>query len=195
MKIHRLAIVPLLFLASCGSDSAPQSSVPAAAPTRKKLSERLDENNGYKQDANGNWLPQNDRRSEYESKGKSQFANKDFKKQEYKAGDYAKKSWWGNKEYDRQAYAGETDGSRFQKSSALQGQGAREAANTTQISKGYDTGNYATGSAREANAAAIGKSTNDGIENRRKAFQQPEIIDWREQRSVTMVQSRGILGR
>ncbi len=180
-----------MFLASCGAESP----APTPAPARKKLSERMNENNGYKQDANGNWLPQNDRRSEYESKGKSQFADKDFKKQEYKAGDYAKKSWWGNKEYDRQEYAGQTDGSRFQKASALQGQGAREAKNTTQISQGYDTGSYATGSASEAGATAIKKSSNDNIENRRKAYQQPEIIDWREQRSVTMDQSRGILGR
>jgi hypothetical protein len=39
------------------------------------------------------------------------------------------------------------------------------------------------------------KSSNDGIENRRETFQPPEIIDWREQRSLSVDQSRGILGR
>ena len=196
MKIHRLALLlPWLAVAACAPDADSEKPVASAAPARKGLNERLNESNGYKKDADGNWVPQNDRRSQYESKGESQFARKNYKKQEYKTGDYTKKSWWGNKEYDRQAYAGDTDGSRFQKASALQGKGAREAATSADIPDNYDSGTYATDAANEAGTDAIKKTSNDAIENRRKLYKQPEIIDWREQRSLTLDQSKGILGR
>ncbi len=191
----RRFILPLsLLLAACGSDSGSRPSA-AAAPARQSLNERMSASNGYKQDANGNWVPQNDKRSSFESKGESNYAKKGYQKQVYKTGDYSKKSWWGNKQYDRKAYSGNTDGSRFQKTSGLQGQGAREAGNAARIPDPYATNTYATNAAREAGTDRLGKNPDAATENRRKVFQQPEIIDWREQRSVTMEQSKGILGR
>lgn len=193
MKTFRATVLlPLLLLASCASDSTPEKS--ATAPARKSLSERMNEKNGYKQDANGNWVAQSNRRSPYESKGETYDAKKDFKKQAYKTGDYAKKSWWGNKEYDRQSYTGNTDGSRFQKSSAMQGKGAREANTNVNIPDNYQTDDYATSAARETKSKQIAKTSNALIDNRQKVFQQPEIIDWRQQRTMTMDQSRGIMG-
>ena len=186
------ALLLALILASCAS--GPEKSTAAAAPARKSLSERLNQSNGYKQDANGNWKPQNDRRSEFESKGKSNFAGKDFNKQEYKAGDYAKKSWWGNKQYAPKSYSGNTDGSRFEKSSDQQGKGAREMNTTAKIPDNYQTDSYTTSAAREAGTAPLKKGSNAAIDKRQKVFQQPEIIDWREQRSLSVDQSKGILG-
>lgn len=185
-------LLPLLLLASCASDSSPEKSSP---PARKTLSERMNENNGYKQDSEGNWKSQNDRRSSYESQGETHDSKKDFKKQAYKAGDYTKKSWWGNKDYGRQTYEGNTDGSRFQKSSALQGKGANEGGTNANIPDNYQTNAYSTGAAREAGGKQIKKGSNTEIENRRSGYEQPEIIDWREQRSLSMDQSKGILGR
>lgn len=194
MKTHPAAflLAPVILLASCAGDSKPQAN---STPELKPLSQRMNENNGYVQDTKGNWKPRSDRRSEFEGRGASHFAGKDFKKQEYKAGDYAKKSWWGNKEYGRTAYSGNTDASRLQKSSALQGQGARESGSAANVQQDYRTGDYGTGSARESAAAPVQGSSVDRIENRRDSFEQPEIIDWREQRSVTMGESKSILGR
>ena len=93
------------------------------------------------------------------------------------------------------ATASNTDGSRFQKTSRLQGQGAREAGTNARIPDPYQTGTYATGAARETGATPIGISPNTEIDNRRKNYQQPEMIDWREQRSLTKDQATGILGR
>jgi hypothetical protein len=193
VKTLLILAAPVILSASCASDSGNTNS--AATAPRKSFTERMTEDNGYKQDSEGNWKPRSDKRSSFESQSESNFAGKDYKKQEYKAGDYAKKSWWGGKEYERQAYAGNTDGSRFQKNSDLQGKGARETATTLDTPDAYATNSYTTGAAREANAAAIKKTSNDEIENRRKVFDQPEIIGWREQRAMSMEQSKGLLGR
>ena len=192
MKILRLIVLLPLLLVSCAADKGKETT---AAPVRKTLDERMTEKNGYKQDSKGNWVPQNDRRSSFEGQSESNYAKGAYKKQEYKTGDYAKKSWWGNKDYESKKYAGNTDGSRFQTRSSLQGQGAREARASAKLPGNYKTGNYATSAAREAGTTPIKKGSNDQIENRRETFQPPEIIDWREQRSLSMEQSKGILGR
>jgi hypothetical protein len=188
------ALLPLLF-ASCASD---EPSPSAATPARKSMNERFGgggrDPDSVTQDKSGKIVP-NAKRSPYESKGESNFAGKDFKKQQYKAGDYARKSWWGNKDYAPKAYAVNTDGSRFQTSSALDGKGAREAATNAKTPDNYDTASYATDAAREAGNSPIKKSSNAEIENRQQVFDQPEIIGWRERRSITMDRAKGILGR
>lgn len=193
--LHFAVLFPLLLLVSCASDSASKKKEASSTPPRKSLSERMNEKNGYKQDSDGNWVANNDRRSPYEGKGSTYDAKKSFAKKDYKTGDFAKKSWWGNKEYDRQSYKGDTDGSRFQKSSALQGEKAPEAGDAAKIPGPYQTDTYATGAAREAGNTAIKKPSNDMVNSRQKVFQQPEIIDWREQRNLSLDQSKGILGR
>jgi hypothetical protein len=184
-------LLPVFLLASCASDKKET----AAPPERRSLSERINEKNGYKQDADGNWVVQNDRRSPYESMGSTYDAKKSFQKKDYKTGDFAKKSWWGNKEYDRQSYSGNTDGSRFQTNSALQGETAPEAGDAAKIPGPYKTDTYATNAAREAGNKPIERTSNTIVESREKTFKQPEIIDWREQRNLSVDQSKGILGR
>jgi hypothetical protein len=194
VKAHLLTSLFFALLVSCASDDSDQKN-PAATPPRKPLSERINEKNGFKQDSEGNWKVENDKRSPYESQGSTYDAKKSFKKTDYKAGDFAKQSWWGNKEYNRQTYTGNTDGSRFQQTSSLQGEKASEAKEKARIAGPYPTENYATNSALEAGNRPIAKGTSDAIETRRKAFQQPDIVDWREQRSLSLEQSKGILGR
>ncbi|NJM38120.1 MAG: hypothetical protein HC845_09840 [Akkermansiaceae bacterium] len=191
MNIPRIiSLLSLWLVASCANNSEKISST----PERKSLQQRLDENHGYKQDADGNWKAQSDRRSSFESQGEASQFRKAFNKKEYKKGEYAKKSWWGNKDYDRKSYSGNTDGSRFQKTASQQGQSAREALDSYETNN-YDTDAYATNAAREARSAQIGKPNNAEIENRRKVFNQPDIIDYRERRSLTIEQSKSILGR
>lgn len=194
MRFSRSILLPLALLAaSCASD--PGDSTPPAEP-HKTLSQRLSESNGYKQDADGNWAPKNDKRSSFESQGESPYFKGEYgKKEAYKTGEYSKKSWWGNKDYNRQSYAGNTDGSRFQKTSRLDGKGARESGSAADVSDPYQTGNYATSSAREASENGLSKPSDAETDVRRRVFQQPDVIDWREQRSLSLEQSKGILGR
>lgn len=193
--LHFTVLLPLFLLISCASDSGSKKKETASTPPRKSLTERMNEKNGYKQDSDGNWVPQSDRRSPYESQGTTYDSKKEFKKSAYKTGDYAKKSWWGNKDYDRKSYSGSTDGSRFQKSSALQGESALETGDKARIAGPYKTDSYATGTAREAGNKPVKKTSNAIVDSREKVFPQPEIIDWKEQRKLSLDQSKGILGR
>lgn len=200
MKPHRsifwlLALLPV----SCAKDSTAEK--PAAAPTGARI-RSADEwvadttkDNGFRTDANGNLVPRSNKRSSFENKGDSPYFKGEYGKKNFETGEYTKKSWWGNKDYGRQQYAGNTDGSRFQKNSRFDDKGAREAGDSADIPGPYQTEGYATGAAREAGKDNLTKPFNTEIENRRGEFQQPEIIDWREQRALSLEQSRGILGR
>ena len=187
---HLLGLFALLAV-SCAALSKADKP---AAPEHKSLSQRLDQKNGYKQDAQGSWVPQNDQRSSFETKGKSPYFQGDYSKKTYQTNSYAKKSWWGDKDYGRKPYAGDTDGSRFKKTSRFDQQGAPEAGTAADLPTAYPTGSYATGAAREAGHQGIKKTSDTQTNIRRKVYQTPEIIDWREQRSLSMEQSKGILG-
>ena len=181
-----LALLPV----SCASDSG---GAKPEAP--KPLSQRINENNGYKQDAEGNWLPQTNKRSSFENEGRSAYFKGDYAKKQFQTTEYSKKSWWGNKDYGHKTYAGNTDGTRFQQSSRLDGQGAREAGKSAGTSDVFATNDYATSAAREAGTTRIDRPSDAETDIRRKAYQAPEIIDWRQQRSLSLEQSKGILGR
>lgn len=193
MRSHRaICLLPVLLVASCATDSARKEN---SGGGFKPLSQRLEENNGYAQDSAGNWVPRTDKRSSFESQGASPYFKGDYHKKTYQAGEYSKKSWWGNKDYGRKSYAGDTDGSRFQETSRHQGRSARETGGSANIPDAYQTGTYATSAAREAGAGNLAKPSDAETDIRRRVFPQPAIIDWREQRSLTLEQSKGILGR
>ncbi|MCX6864932.1 MAG: hypothetical protein NTV46_01695 [Verrucomicrobia bacterium] len=183
-----LALLPV----ACASHD--DANKPAASDTHKPLSQRLEEKNGYKQDAKGNWVPRNDKRSSFETQKKSPHFQGDYQKKNYQTNAYAKKSWWGDKEYGRTPYSGNTDASRFKKSSPLTGQGARESGTAAAIPDPYQTGTYATHAAREAGRSNLAKPSDTQTDIRRRVYKEPEIIDWKEQRSLSMEQSKGILG-
>lgn len=184
-----------LLAASCATDSAEKKDPASPAEAPKSLSQRLSENNGYKQDDEGNWLPQNDKRSSFENQGDSPYFQGQHGKKTYKAGDYSKKSWWGDKNYGRQQYSGNTDASRFQSDSGLAAKNAGESGSAAKIPSSYKTDAYATSAARETSRDKLAKPSDAETDSRRKVYQAPEIIDWREQRSLSLEQSKGILGR
>lgn len=182
-------------LSSCGSDSGSSGAASSGTSQFKPLSQRLDEKNGYKADADGNWRPVSDKRSSFESKGASPYFKGGYQKKDFKTGEYAKQSWWGNKDYGLKQYGGNTDGSRFQQDSRFSGKSAREAGSSAGLDKTYQTDTYATHAAREAGKDGIRKTSDAETDSRRKMYTPPEIIDWKEQRAMNIEQSKSILGR
>jgi hypothetical protein len=166
------------------------------APIEKKtLSERLNEKGGYKQDENGQWVPRSNKRSSFEAQGESPYFKGEFDKKTYQTGEYAKKSWWGTKSVEKKEYAGNTDASRFLKSAPQQGLRAKENGADAGLSKLFKTNTLENQAAREAGKTPIERTSNAYTESRKDGYEVPAVTDWQEQRSMSLEQSKSILGR
>jgi hypothetical protein len=181
-------------MVSCAEEKVDNSKPTEAA--RPGLQERLSESAGYKQNEKGEWVPKTDKRSSYDSQRDTPyFKDKLDTMERYKTGDYAKKSWWGSKEYGKKRYEGDTDGSRFQTKARQDGQVARDNGKAARSSDPFKTNTLPRESARESGNPAIDRPTNAYTESQRKTYKAPSVIDWKEQRSMDMDQSKSILGR
>ncbi|MBM3863051.1 MAG: hypothetical protein FJ385_03725 [Verrucomicrobia bacterium] len=186
--------IALVLLVSCAGDKEPvDRSSPQQAP--RSLSQRLSEGGGYVQDSGGNWVPRQNKRSAYEGKDAGTKLRKTQETKDFATEAYKSKSWWGRKEYGRQSYEGGTDGSRFRKASRDQGKGAREAGSAAKVPDPYRTGQYGTGPAIESSRKPMTKPSDAETDERRRVFDAPDVVDWREQRPLTIQETRGILGR
>ncbi len=159
------------------------------------MSERLAESGGYKQDDTGAWVPKSDKRSAYDSQRESAYFKGKIDKKTYKTGDYAKKSWWGTKEYEAKTYTGNTDGSRFQTQAIQDGQMSRYHDSKASEGGLFETKSLDRKTARESGAAEIARPGNSRVEARRGVYKAPSVMDWREQRAMSMDESRSLLGR
>lgn len=190
-KTGSLAAVTCAALASCVSDKAADN----AAPSRPGLQERLTEGGGYKQNENGEWVPKSEKRSAFDSQRDSPYFKGKVKTEQYKTGEYAKKSWWGSKDYGKKPYEGNTDGSRFLTKARQEGQMSRDDGKAARTTDPIETNTLERTSARESLNPVIERPSNAVVESRRSVFKAPSVIDWKEQRSMSMDHSRGILGR
>jgi len=191
--IWLLVLLPVSCASDSGGGDTAENKTSASAPAHKTLSQRLSENNGYKVDANGAWVPKSDQRSSFESKGQSPYFQGNNNPKQYQTGEYGKKAWWGNKDYGKQSYGGNTDGGRFQNTSPYSNSKANENGSSANIGGPYQTHTYSTSPAREAHVAGVDKKTdNNGDLN--KQYPMPDIIDWQQQRTLSLDQSKAILG-
>lgn len=181
------------FMASCAGDKVDNSKPTEAA--RPGLQERLSESAGYKQNEKGEWVPKSDKRSTYDGQRDTPYFKDKIDTERYKTGDYAKKSWWGSKEYGKKSYEGNTDGSRFRTEARQDGQVARDSGKAARTTDPFKTNTLPRETARESKNPAVDRPTNALIESQRKTYKAPSVIDWKEQRSMDMDQSRSILGR
>lgn len=182
-----------LQLIGCATDSKDDKKAESGPP--KSLAERLSEGGGFKQDADGNWVPKSNKRSSFELQRESPYFKGNIEKKVYRAGDYEKKSWWGKKTYEMSEYKGDTDGSRFKYEAQPHGKKNLYADKRVPTGDPYKTNNLEYGSARESDAKRLDKPRNDYAESRRRKYVQPSIIEWEEQRKLSLEESRGILGR
>ncbi|HEY8962436.1 MAG TPA: hypothetical protein VIM57_09545, partial [Luteolibacter sp.] len=201
MKTFRRAIAPFVVIAfaatmSCAGHSKDKKSTEADVPGMRQKDINSWANSlggsGYTRTEKGQWVPKDGgKRSSFEAKGESPYFKGEYAGKEYKAGDYAKKAWLGGKSYDRKVYQGDTDGGRFVKNSRFNGknahedkQSAREAAQPA--NEGKRT--YATGEAHESEAKTLPKPVD--AESADKRYPRPDIIDWQEQRALSIEQTK-----
>lgn len=114
---------------------------------------------------------------------------------EYKAGDYKKKSWWGDKDYATKVYSGNTDANSLKKESHW---GKKSASDVDKLaheaSESYGTNNYGTGRAREEGGDKIRKVSDAETDERRRVFTRPDIIPWKAQ-GLTVEDTNRMMGR
>lgn len=187
--------LPVVFLMLAGC--AGKSERSKARPTEhKSFSQRLNQDNGYKQDASGNWVPKSDQRSSFESVGESPYFKGKQKKKEFKTDEYQSKSFWGNRDFKVKSYQGDTDGSRFQTAARQQGMTAREGGNATEMPGEYATRGYATSQARETGEREAASHVVDAeTEARRRVFQAPDVLNWNQRRAMSQEETKSLLGR
>lgn len=191
------SFIALLFsfsLAGCASDSAEDVAAPQNRTT--DLEKRYAESSGFKTDTDGNLISsKSNKRSSFERNRESSFFKGKIEKEVYQTGDFEKKSWWGSKTYKVDEYKGDTDGSRFKSAAKSYGKGELYADQKVDTGKPYNAEILDYESARESDGKRIEKPRNDYTESRKRSYLQPSVIDWKEQRKLSMEQSRGILGR
>ncbi|MEM1084738.1 MAG: hypothetical protein AAGI48_11570 [Verrucomicrobiota bacterium] len=200
---HRMAMLAGLsiLIASCGNEGGDVVDTPPVQEGFQQRSGEMGDDDWDKiADRFGGDNPRM-RNGQFEgadeaSVGGNQYFQGEMAKREFAAKDYRNKAFWGSKDYQQKVYGGPTDGSRFQKGSRLNGKGAREGSlASTATGAAYSTGSYATGGAREEGQAGIGRSSDPKVDARRRSFKEPPITDWRNQRGLTIDDTRSMLGR
>lgn len=130
-------------------------------------------------------------------------ANHEFQggNKEFKTDLYQKKSFWGDKEYAKKVYGGNTDGSRFMKDSQFGAKTANEGGVAAHdAGKQYATNNYggATKAAREAGRSGVDRKSDAEADYRRRVsneFAESPVLDWKQQREMSIQETRKLLGR
>lgn len=186
-------------LASCGTGSDGSGNNLAASESTNgvaPLSQRLNEAHGYVQDANGKWVPRNNRRSQFENRTASGTNQRNtFEARRFNAAEYQPAEWTRTRSNTPQPYSGDTDGSTFQSTAAAQGRSFRESSTRARTPGAYETSGYRTGASRENSARRHDRPADARVENRRQSPIEPEIIDWRQQRDLAIDQTRSMLAR
>jgi hypothetical protein len=194
--------------ASAASSTPMAAADPSAQPFRIKSGDNGDDDFGkmqnkfgsaspYATDSKGKQLGQYKAASEFD-KADTHF-NRGYAGKEYHAGEFKKKSFWGNKDYAKQVYGGNTDANGLRKNSPY---GSETAGENVKVARdggrAFGTGAYDTGAAREAGQNRIAKHDDAEIEGRRNvgtAFTDPEIVPWQQQHGVTIEETKSKMGR
>lgn len=196
MKRRNRMLVSLLVaggVASCANQPERDPSRPAEAP--KSLSQRLNEQNGYKQDDQGNWVPMSDKRSSFERVGASPYFRGERNEKEYRTGEYKKSSWWGKKDFRTSEWQGNRNAEGFQTTARQESRKAREAGMRSGMTDRYPSDEFVTGTARESQQRGIENTTDAETELRRRSYRAPDVLDWSQQRRLSREETKSLLGR
>lgn len=189
---------PLIVLAAalmCGSCADGNRSGSRQDDTLQSFSRRVNEDYGYTQDKQGNWVPKSDKRSSFENKGDSPYFNNQFSGKSFDTSNYGKSSWWGRESIHKKAYEGGSANSNFSQSSSY---GGRQAAGLDGVIDGrqlHGGERHSTRPASENKAQRIDRESDAETDVRRRVFPQPDVIDYQEQRRLSLDQSKSLLGR
>ncbi|MCU0781979.1 MAG: hypothetical protein MUF04_12885 [Akkermansiaceae bacterium] len=187
-----LFLIGSVFAASCA-----QKEEPVTTYADMPMSERFNSKKPFK-DKQGNWTPEVANMRLFDGERKSAYFTGDSNlPSRYQTNDYTKNQWGGGKTYATDAYAGNTDGSRFQTTARDADKASPDAGRAASVPGPYETGAFGTTSAREA-GRTIGTGSNAIVDQRRETFPDPDVTtgkEWQEQRKLDIRTTRGMVGR
>lgn len=106
-----------------------------------------------------------------------------------------KQSWWGNTRYQKQAYLGNTSADQYKTTANDAGKSANETGSRSIFSrKSVTTRNIDRTSAIESGRSNSMQGTDAARETQRD-YAQPQIIDWKEQRSLQLKDTKSWLNK
>ena len=186
-----------LCVAGC-ADRADENEMAASEASKPRtMNERFNNRGkeGYYQDGEGNWKTNNNKRSSFESIGRSDMAGQQYSGKVYQADRVEKSSWWGNRQYDAQRYAGNTSAEQYKTAANGTAQTAAEAGDRPIFSrKSMTTRTLDHQSARESSQSRVLDGSTSARESQR-ADLQPSITDWKEQRSLQLKDTKSWLNK
>lgn len=179
-----------LLLPGCSGSGSPPSDTAAV----ESLSGRLSQSHGYEVDDKGNWVPRHNKRSQFEGRGDSPYFSGGVDKKQFDTNQLQKGSWWGAKEIERPAYVGGDETSLLTQKSGLDGRQASIDHRLNTPAR-IERNTHPTGIARESGAGSVDKPSDAETDLRRRVFVEPEIIDYKQQRELSIRESKDLLGR
>lgn len=150
---------------------------------------------GYYQDGEGNWKTNNNKRSAFESVGRPDMAQQQYSGKAYKADRVEKASWWGNRQYEASRYAGNTSADQYKTPASGIGEDAVESGQRSLFSrKSMTTRTLDRQTARENTQSRVLDGSPSARESK-EAYDQPAIIDWKEQRGLEIKDTKSWLNK
>jgi len=192
VKLHALILrlSCLILLPSCSTGSRDEASPQG---TLGSLTSRLNQSNGYEVDEKGNWVPRNNKRSQFEGQGDSAYFQGDVRKKTYGTDSLKKGSWWGGKELKRSEYTHTGSANEQSGQSRFTGEPSVMDRNLTPARVAGNR--QPTKNAVENRGSRLAKPSDAETDARRRVFTEPEIIDYKQQRELSIQQSKDLLGR
>jgi len=147
-------------------------------------------------DKDGNPVMKSDRRSSFEGKRNNMVSNRDFNAKDYTKKSYRKKRWGGNTVFRRKKYQGNTDASQYKREPwFVRKQAHAQSQRARADGKRYAVNPFRTSRAREQDGRRIAHTADAETGFRRRVFKQPSVINWKEQRGLSVKDTNRMLGR
>lgn len=147
-------------------------------------------------DEAGNPQMKSDLRSSFEGRSSNMITSEDFSGKDYTTRSYAKRRWQGNTAFERREYQGNIDANKYKMEPwFVRKQASAEGETANFNDQSFATGSYDKTTANEHNANRISRPSDAETNVRRRVFQQPDIIDWKEQQGLGVKDTNRMLGR
>lgn len=186
-----MAAVGMFLLVACGTGVKPAGSDELAA---ESMSDRLNRSYGYQVDEQGNWAPNSDKRSQYEGRGGSGHFSGGVSKKSFGTNRLNKGSWIGGSDIKKPSHR--ENGSKSSIASVNRFNNQKASLDRNLRTPARIAGNRIPDRrALESNGNTVSKPLDTETDARRRVFSQPDIIDYRQQREMSIRQSRNLLGR